>query len=181
MTDKPIKRVQQVDQTILWLTKALLQLMQQTAYSKITVSAVATRSGLSRRTFYRHFQSIDDLLDKAIETQVADIIATTKTARPHHFREVVTIFFTACVPQRDFLLALQANGLMSHLLTQLTTGIQTSLLAYLLPQNDTYAFAFAAGGIWNLLNQWLTEDATATPDDMGNVAERIAIHLGDII
>lgn len=181
MTDKPIRRVQQVDQSVAWLAEALLQLMQQRPYKNISISAIANRSGLSRRTFYRHFDTIDALLDHVIEAQVNEMITTISNARPHRFREVVLIFFTACVPQREFLLNLQSNNLMPHLLTQLTTGVQKSLLAVLLPKNDTYTFAFAAGGIWNLLNQWLSDNAAATPEEMGDVAERIAIHLGDIV
>ena len=70
MTDKPTVRVQQVDQSLEWFQQALAQLLQQLPYAQITVSALATRAGLSRRTFYRHYESIDQVLNQLITHEI---------------------------------------------------------------------------------------------------------------
>ena len=46
------------------IVAALLDLMGDgTAYRDISVTLLAGRAGLSRRTFYRHFTSVDAVLD----------------------------------------------------------------------------------------------------------------------
>ncbi len=44
------------------ITKALFKLMKSTNYNEITVSALVREAGVSRNSFYRNFQSIEDIL-----------------------------------------------------------------------------------------------------------------------
>lgn len=44
------------------LTQALLQLMEKKPLSKINVSELCTRAGVGRVSFYRNFDSMDDIL-----------------------------------------------------------------------------------------------------------------------
>lgn len=71
----------------------MAQLLQQVPYQQITVSALATRAGLSRRTFYRHYASIDQLLDELIDVEVTQLFRTIQDAQPQHFQEVVYAYF----------------------------------------------------------------------------------------
>ena len=45
-----------------WLTAALWALMQEKPFARITISEIAERAQLSRRTFYRNFSSKEELL-----------------------------------------------------------------------------------------------------------------------
>ncbi|MFD1486059.1 TetR/AcrR family transcriptional regulator [Lacticaseibacillus baoqingensis] len=42
--------------------QAFLRLMRQSAYTDITVTALAKQAGIDRRTFYRHFASVASVL-----------------------------------------------------------------------------------------------------------------------
>src|SRR5262245_58236029 len=46
---------------------AALDLFAATGYDATTVEAIATRAGLSRRTFFRYYASKDDLMAQAID------------------------------------------------------------------------------------------------------------------
>ncbi|MDE7246397.1 MAG: TetR/AcrR family transcriptional regulator [Lachnospiraceae bacterium] len=46
---------------------ALLQLMEQNAYSDITVTDIAKRAGVSRMTYYRNYRSKDDIFIQHID------------------------------------------------------------------------------------------------------------------
>ena len=46
---------------------ALLQAMQQLPYPEITVTALCSQTGLSRKTFYRLFENKDDVLNALID------------------------------------------------------------------------------------------------------------------
>lgn len=45
-----------------WIYEALASLMQEKDYSKITVTEVVEKAGLGRTTFYRNYDSLDDVL-----------------------------------------------------------------------------------------------------------------------
>ncbi|GEO69213.1 TetR/AcrR family transcriptional regulator [Levilactobacillus acidifarinae] len=180
MTAKPV-RVQQINQSIDWFAQALRQLLQTTDYSKITVSALATRSGLSRRTFYRHFESIDDLLRLIVDHQITECLSQIKTVQPKKFRDVIRLFFSYYTRHKSFLLALQKNDLMPLMLTELTRKTSQSQLATMFPTKEPFIYAFAAGGVWNLLNLWLTTGATTSPEEMARLSEKIAQHLSQVM
>lgn len=80
------------------LIAALWTLLEQHHLSDITVGMVTDQAGLNRGTFYYHFKSMDDLIDRAIESEVLgngslmqnvfSLIAGASTA--NHFETFVT-------------------------------------------------------------------------------------------
>lgn len=46
---------------------ALLELLQNTSYEKITVTALCRQSEITRATFYLHYDNIDDVLDELLD------------------------------------------------------------------------------------------------------------------
>lgn len=177
VTDKSIVRVQQVDQTHEWFQEALAQLLQQTPYQQITVSALATRAGLARRTFYRHYVSVDQLLEEMLGAEVAQMFKAIQKAHPKHLQEVVYAYFDYWQARLSFLQSLAANHLLPRLLTVLTQATNDSLLARMFPQTEPYIYAFAAGGIWNLMVAWLQAGAVDAPAVMAQKARLVAKHL----
>lgn len=61
MNQMPSKTAQQSKS---WLTHSLLELMKEKSFSDITITEIAEKAQLDRRTFYRHFQSKKDILDR---------------------------------------------------------------------------------------------------------------------
>ena len=63
---------------------ALLELLQNTPYEKITVTALCKQSEITRATFYLHYNNIDDvleeLLDDALRLTELDAIQPLPTA-----------------------------------------------------------------------------------------------------
>lgn len=49
-----------------WILQALLVLMQENDYDKISVSEICRKAELDRRTFYRNFDSKHDVLEQYI-------------------------------------------------------------------------------------------------------------------
>lgn len=177
MTDKQTVRVQQVEQTRIWFQDALDQLLQQMPYSQITVTALATRAGLSRRTFYRHYQTVDQVLSQLITFKVVQLFAAISDAQPRHFLELVYAYFEYWQRHVNFLRSLDDNQLFPQLLGALTAATPDSLLARMFPQSEPYIYAFAAGGIWNMLVSWLQAGAHDAPSEMAAKAHLVTKHL----
>jgi AcrR family transcriptional regulator len=54
---------------------ALLELLGEKSYSKITISEINKRANLSRRTFYKHFESKDELFVSLVDDILGPIFS----------------------------------------------------------------------------------------------------------
>jgi len=74
-----IKEDRRAEQSAAWDAEALIELLKKQEYSKLTVSALAKRAGLGRATFYRNFDTLDDVLrficDRAFEELRKTVLA----------------------------------------------------------------------------------------------------------
>ena len=62
MIQKTGKPNRQVERTKSWIFDALMLLMDEKPYDKITVSDVCEKAGIARPTFYRNYSDISDVL-----------------------------------------------------------------------------------------------------------------------
>jgi len=53
-----------------WLTNALLVLMEEKEFKNISITEIATKADLSRRTFYRIFETKEDMYTTRINCSV---------------------------------------------------------------------------------------------------------------
>ncbi|MDC7242117.1 MAG: TetR/AcrR family transcriptional regulator [Spirochaetales bacterium] len=63
-------RESQIEESRKWIAEAYLQILSESSGdSRITISAIAARAGVSRQTLYRHFSSCEEILDWYLERQ----------------------------------------------------------------------------------------------------------------
>ena len=72
-SDNPIAR-----QSQRWIIQALLNLMEKMEYDKITVTEICRNADLDRRTFYRNFDSKNDVLEAYISFLEKSILRCMK-------------------------------------------------------------------------------------------------------
>ena len=90
------------------ITDALLKLMQEHPYQDISVKQIILETNLARRTFYRNYESKDDVLDSVITDKITEY-AGELTASPESPLDVI---FRFCEKNKDFLMLLH-NGCRS--------------------------------------------------------------------
>ena len=78
------KHQKTIDQSRDWLINAFFKQLEIHPYHAVTVSSIAEQAQLSRRTFYRHFKTKDDLLQQyliMIFNQYTELLLQKKIAR----------------------------------------------------------------------------------------------------
>lgn len=70
MTEKPDRRIRKTKAAF---AKALLTLLDEKPFKKITVTDIVTYADVNRGTFYKHYQEKEDLLDEVIADVLADL------------------------------------------------------------------------------------------------------------
>ena len=93
------------------ITDALLLLMNKNPYGEITVKQILLEARIARMTFYRNYESKDDVLIsliKSILREYFDIVNTGKV-------DLLTTIFSFADKNRSLILILEKNNML-HIL-----------------------------------------------------------------
>ncbi|CAK1224666.1 TetR/AcrR family transcriptional regulator [Fructobacillus evanidus] len=179
MTDsKPeIKRQVQVQQTYRLLWQALDQLMSEKEFDKISISSVCLEAGIARRTFYRHFSTIDELLKERIEQLIQDFYQLPKQTIVH-FDDLIVAIYSYFKPHKAFLSRLNQRG-KSHLLQQvILENRNLSIFGNGQEQRSKLIYYFGSGGISNLLQYFIVTDFQDEIAEVREMANELLVHFG---
>nr|WP_245335625.1 TetR/AcrR family transcriptional regulator [Streptococcus panodentis] len=154
-----------------------MQLLEDQSLDKITMGMVAEKSGYARRTLYRHFMDMDDLLYRLVERLTLELFDEIEQRVGQAFDEAVFQFFHFWEQYQPLLSTLRKKDLLADL--QRSWGRHISKLSLGrgdLAGND-YALHFALGGMFSMFLNWIGQDFTQSPEEMRQVALAIQEHL----
>jgi AcrR family transcriptional regulator len=79
MLQKSSSNNRQVQRTRSWIFDALMILMDERPYEKITISDITEKAGIARQTFYRNYDDKDDVVyEYARKTMTANVLTIEK-------------------------------------------------------------------------------------------------------
>jgi hypothetical protein len=105
---------------------ALFTLLPKKKFSDITVSEVCVRAGITRKTFYRDFDSLEDVIDFAVYARMDSFILNDK---PDSFSDYLLQFFSFCQNRKEYLTVFVQQGIYYLLANSFSKYLQES--AYL--------------------------------------------------
>ena len=143
------------------ITETLFELLKTSAYEEITVTEIIQNSGLARTTFYRNFESKDDILKAYLRGLISDYAAEWDARR----LDSVAVIFEFVEEYKDTLLTLSRNNLLPLLLICLNeylpaahsraSGDEDIYRQFFGELDPKYLLAFNIGAIWNTLFVWI--------------------------
>jgi len=113
---------------------ALFTLLREKDYGEITISEVCAKAGLTRKTFYRDFDSLDDVVDFAVYSRVKEYLAHPTSGS---FRDSIYRFFAFCAQKKEVLSLLERQGIYPL--------FAKSVATYLTESSSLKALAISAG------------------------------------
>ena len=174
-----------IEQSRDWLIKAFFEQLSLHPYDDITVSSIAEQAQLSRRTFYRHFNTTDDLLQQYLKTLFAHYADCLRQKEITQHRDTLQLFFAFWQTYAHELRLLQKHGLYERVLSVVNQWypaiyheLQVPWHVSGSPQEILYASSFGAGGYFNILSLWLQRGCPETPDEMSSMIENILQAMG---
>lgn len=78
------------------ITTALLHLMEQYPYSDIAVKQIVLEAGIAHKTFYRNFDSKNDVLDAYINRIMIDYVEQLKNLKNCKMPDILDVIFAFC-------------------------------------------------------------------------------------
>ncbi len=145
------------------ITDALLELMKTNDYDSISITDIVNKAGLSRVTYYRHFNSKEDILIRYFQITKEKFVAQTRLSDGQINNEmiIINLFY-------NFKANMEANKALrkAKLENQLLNYLSTEFLSNLPVKLDKYIAYFIAGALFNVLINWLDNDCTDPVEDV---------------
>lgn len=158
------------------ITDALLKLMRDFPYDKITVKQIILEACVARKTFYRNFTCKNDVLYSYIDGIMSEYVSLIQQPMKNRLTKTLDIIFSFCLQNKGFLFLLRDNSLMHILLEKWNTLIPTihgeiigkdcDMLRIFFRQELSYVIAFNIGAIWNLIIKWVENDMNDSPESI---------------
>ena len=154
------------------ITDALLKLMEKYPYDEISVKQIVLETDLVRKTFYRNFESKDDVLRSHIRAILHDYFDIVNNARG----DVLTTVFDFAVRHKKLLRLLDKNDMM-HVVLQGMNEFILSMKDKTNPElnpftklfeglDSDYLITLNIGGIWNVISLWVRRGMKDDPEDV---------------
>jgi len=167
-TDRRSKRSQK------WMQDALMDLMQEIPYRKISVSKITNRANIARPTFYLHFKSIDELLISCINILLEEFMETVTSfldRSPEINLELIHIVLDKLEEQKELIENLIKAGkeyfLLEHFqlyIGDLVTFILDKIQVKFEPTLLQYLTDYFIGCLFTVLKRWIKEGLIQSKD-----------------
>lgn len=158
-----------------WIENGLLELMQERRFEEIGVTELCAHLGLARRSFYRYFSHMDDVLDSLLVHTFQDMAVPDALVGVEELRRNFDFWRS----REALLTALARSGMSSKLMeyTLRFTDADT-LQGYLEPGDPARDLRrevrlFVTGGLVSLVIAWHAEGFRRTPEQMARIAHRM--------
>lgn len=162
------------------ITDALLVLMQDHPYNEITIKQILLESKLARKTFYRNFESKDDVLLSLIKHILDDYFDIVNNAKGN----VLDTIFDFADRNRELLMLLDKNDMLYVVLQSLNSFSDEALSNQNKDLNpfsklfegldQEYLIALNMGAVWNVISLWVHRGMKESPE---SVKKTVGIYL----
>ncbi len=146
-----------------YIMEALLDLMKKKEYREISITEICERAGVTRMSFYRNFDSREDILKKWI-TRVTDrfLQESAISFNDDPAEEYFIKLFTHMEKYKDICLAMYRADLI-HIVKEQFDRV---FLMIHRDEFDEYKSYFLSGGVYNVFLLWLIRGCRESPQEM---------------
>ena len=156
-----------------WIENGLLELMAGRKFDEITVSDLCRHLGLSRRSFYRYFQDLQDVLDSALDHLFQSMAMPEGVPEPEEIRKNYEFWLS----HRSVLDALSRSAMLDKLYEYTYRYTNSRAIEDYLTGEDQQlwqeASQFTIGGSVSLILTWYQSGFQKTPEEMARISARL--------
>lgn len=158
-----------------WIENGLLELMQEKTFDALSVTELCSCLNLSRRSFYRYFRDLEDVLDSLMNHTFQDMAITDTGLTIAELEKYYEFWFR----NRALLNALARSGMYSKIAEYAMRYTDEEPLRKYLPVHDQgmdlsrEMNLFVTSGLSSLMVSWHADGFRKTPHQMACIAYRM--------
>jgi len=156
---------------------SLVLLIKEQSFSKISITDIVKRAGVSRTAYYNNYSSKQDILVDLIDSLIYEINQkllpytdelTGKAKEPEAF---IRVLFEVILEKRDIYKTLQ-NANLNYFILDCLNDIMLSQVHDKTDEN-IYPMYFKSGALYNVLVKWVQSDFSKSIDDMTKICLKV--------
>lgn len=167
----------QKEQSRRMIEEALFALMGEKSYLEITVSEIARRADVSRRTFYRLYKSREEVLAVFFQKLCREYQKKHSALNCYDVRRIAGEYFDFWYQYREVLLLIHDCGLDAMLyywMNRFALEVVQSRMGETQELSAQHFAVYSAGGFGSLLFQWIDGGMEIPPREYaGEVSDSI--------
>ncbi|MDR2095833.1 MAG: TetR/AcrR family transcriptional regulator [Treponema sp.] len=180
LSQKNGKINRQVQRSREWIQDALLLLLDETTYDKISISDITARAGVARQTFYRNYRGKDDIILQFLDSSFTDKFLIIADARDDRGRKVMTITLSmgGLFDHRQKLAKLQRDD-TERLIFAYTQRLEDQVIERgkgKVSRGDQllfrYKVKFMVGGSLRMILDWMKHDMPMATEKLGDLLQK---------
>lgn len=159
-----------------FIREALIRLLSNHLYAKISIKDICSEADLSRQTFYQIYNSKDEIMAYHFECLFLTFKDDCADLKNISVREIVTQFFTFFYQEKSFIKILIENNLtyyLEEMFEQYLPRIDLFQKYNEKEINPDYTIAFISGALTQILVHWFDKDFDLTLEEISKVTEEI--------
>jgi AcrR family transcriptional regulator len=143
-----------------WIAASLIHLLEAYSFSEITVTQICQEASLVRKTFYRNFDTKEDIIHYILD-QLFETFRSKFNIEESASYEIFYHYYEFWAQEKQLLTFLHRDDLF-YLLTKKYMEYADSVHMYFIKENigaqtglEPYVIHFIAGGMVSILEHWL--------------------------
>ena len=148
------------------ITQAMISRLKEKPISEISISELCDEAGVGRTSFYRNFESREDIVRKYIRQQLEVWKTEWETSGESSNAKMYGSLFHHLKQQGDFYLLLKDRGLM-HLFLEVFMETYGPKEEY--ENMWAYASSFIAYGTYGWINEWINRGMQESAETMADM------------
>lgn len=153
-----------------YIYTAFLQLLEKKHYNDISVCEICTKAGVSRMSFYRNFDSKEDLTFKGLKDILADLEINFKNLEVLNKYTIIQEFFNVAKKYKNAIISLQNSNIVKTLKDIVIQELsENSCNIDYFNKTSKYVPIIYFSAVTSVLFAWLKQGAIESPEDMARM------------
>ena len=153
------------------IVDALFILMDRRPFQNITVTEICEEAAIGRKTFYRNFETREDVIDLRLDRLLEEYCATVQGHEPE---ERLCLHFHFIHRHADLLILLYRNGMSDAVNRKFSVLIPEILPIFSEdPVKQEYLFQFAALGLEGIEQVWIRRGFQESTEEVVEMAKKL--------
>ena len=152
------------------IAQSLMDLMQDTKFESITIKQICNKAGVYRSTYYRNFQSKEDIIKYKLSMIMNEYLEEYSKQEEKTNEKYFLVLFNSFKRYDKFLKTIhkqKQSSILQQVLLEYFQKIQIN------EKTEKYDMYYHLGGIYNFIICWIENDMEETPEQLTEISMKI--------
>ena len=152
-----------------YIYEAFFKLLETSPYEKISVSNITQKAGVSRMSFYRNFNSKEDLIKQTLNLILGHLQTLIKDIETKNEYTIIKCFFETFKKYKVVLMALSDSEISKTIADLTMKKLKENYPEDKFNKTQKYLPIFKYAAITSVMFEWLKDGCEESPEEMSRV------------